>query len=94
MWGAIESSENVSLLQQIVTKLGFLTVVVEVKEFRHVLGGTSWVARIRESGVRISQLVEEGMNHGFNGGQTLRRRVLEKLGNEIDGTGISLAEDL
>lgn len=72
----------------------FLTVVVEVEEFRHVLGGTSRVAGVRESGVGISQLVEEGMDHGFNGGQTLCRRVLKELGNKIDGTGVGLAEDL
>lgn len=69
-------------------------MVVEVEELRHVLGGTSRVARVRESGVGVSQLVEEGVNHGFNGGQTLCRRVLKELGNEIDGTRVSLAEDL
>ena len=72
----------------------FLTMVVEVEELRHVLGGTSRVARVGESGVGVSQLVEEGVNHGFNGGQTLCRRVLKELGNEIDGTRVSLAEDL
>lgn len=94
MWGAIESSGNVSMLYRIITEILLLTVVVEVEELRHVLGGASWVARIRESGVGISQLIEEGVNHGFNGGQALCRRVLEELGNEIDGTGIGLAEDL
>jgi hypothetical protein len=86
--------KNVSILHIIITEIVLLTMVVEVEELRHVLGGTSWVARIRESGVRISQLVEEGVDHGFNGGQTLCRRVLEKLRNEIDGTGVGLAEDL
>ena len=69
-------------------------MVVEVEELRHVLGGTSRVTGVRESGVGVSQLVEEGMNHGFNGGQTLCRRVLKELGNKIDGTGVGLAEDL
>jgi hypothetical protein len=94
MWGAIESSTDVSMLHHIVTKIVFLTVVVEVEQLRHVLGGTSRVARIRESGVGVSQLVEEGVDHGFNGGQTLCRRVFEELGDKIDGTWVGLAEDL
>lgn len=69
-------------------------MVVEVEELGHVLGGTSGVTRIRESGVGISQLVEEGVNHGFDGRQTLCRCVLEELGNKINGTGVCLAEDL
>lgn len=69
-------------------------MVVEVEELRHVLGRTSRVARVRESSVRVSQLIEEGVNHGLNGGQTLCRCVFEELGNEIDGAGVGLTEDL
>jgi len=69
-------------------------VVVEVEQLGHVLGGTSRVTGIRETSVGISQLIKEGVNHGLNGRQTLCRCVLEKLGNEVDGAGISLAEDL
>jgi hypothetical protein len=44
MWGAIESSRNVSMLYHISTRTISLTVVIEVEELRHVLGGTSGVA--------------------------------------------------
>lgn len=70
------------------------TVVVEVEQLGHILGGTSRVTRVREASVGVSQLIEEGVDHGFNGRQTLCRCVLEKLGNEVDGAGVSLAEDL
>jgi hypothetical protein len=94
MWGAIESSTDVSMLHHIVTEKVFLTVVVEVEQLRHVLGGTSRVARIGESSAGVSQFIEEGVDHGFNGGQTLCRRVLEELGDKINGTWVGLAEDL
>lgn len=69
-------------------------MVVEVEELRQVLGCTSRVTRIGESSVRVSQLIEEGVDHGLDSGQTLCRCVFEKLRNEIDGAGIGLAEDL
>jgi hypothetical protein len=69
-------------------------VVVEVEELRQVLGCTSRVTRIRESSVRVSQLIKEGVDHSLDSGQTLCRCVFEKLRNEIDGAGIGLAEDL
>lgn len=71
-----------------------LTVVVEVEKLRHVLGRTSRVTRVREASVGVSQLIKEGVNHGFNGGQALCRCVFEELGNEIDGAWVGLAEDL
>ena len=43
MWGAIESSRNVSIPYHILKKIQLLTMVVEVEELRHVLGGTSRV---------------------------------------------------
>ena len=87
--------KTISILHHVVEgKNIVLTVVVEVEELRHVLGRTSRVARVGEASVGISQLIEEGVNHGFNGGQTLCRCVFEKLGNEIDGAWVGLAEDL
>lgn len=69
-------------------------MVVEVEELRQILGCTSRVTRIGESSVGVSQLIEEGVDHGLDGGQTLCRCVFEELRNEIDGAGIGLAEDL
>jgi hypothetical protein len=43
------------------------------------------VTRVRQPSTRIPPLVEEGLNHGINGRQSLCRRVLKKGGNEVDG---------
>lgn len=50
--------------------------------------------RIREHGVLVAELVEEGVDHRIDRSQTLRRRVLEQLGDEINRIRVGLAEHL
>lgn len=50
----------------------------EVEELRHLLGSTSSMTRVRETTVRSTQLVKEGVNHGVDRGKTLSGSVLEK----------------
>ena len=52
-------------------------VVGEVEEGGEVLGGPVRVPRVREAGVGVAELVEEGVHHCFHGGEALRRRVLQ-----------------
>ena len=52
------------------------------------------VTRVRQPSIRISQLVEEGLNHGIDGRKSLCRRVLEKGRNEINGVVRRFAKHL
>lgn len=52
------------------------------------------MARVGQSCVGIPELVKEGVYHGINGRQSLRRSVLQKLGDQIDRSGVSLPKDL
>lgn len=71
-----------------------LTMVVEVEEIWQVAHSAVGVTRIRQTCVGISQLVEEGVYHSVNGGESLRWCVLKQLGDQIDSVRVSLAEDL
>lgn len=71
-----------------------LTVSREVEQVGQITKLASSVSRIGELGGWVSQLVEEGVNHGINGGLSLSGGVLEQAGNKVDGVGICLAEDL
>ena len=42
----------------------------------------------------VAELVEEWMDNGIDGAQTLCRRILQQPANQVDGVVISLAEDL
>lgn len=42
------------------------------------------MAGVGEAAVRIAELVEEGVDHGIDGRETLSRRVLEQRGDQID----------
>lgn len=66
----------------------------EVKEDGHLLDRAVGVARIWETRARVTQLVEEWVHHGVDRRETLGRCVLEQAGDEVDGIGVSLAEDL
>lgn len=52
------------------------------------------VTRIWKPSIFVSELVEEGMDHGVNSRQSLSRSVLEQFGDEVDGARICLAEHL
>lgn len=52
------------------------------------------VTRVGQAGVGISQLVEEGVDHGINRRKTLCGSVLEQLGDQVDGVGVRLPENL
>lgn len=54
-----------------------LTMMIEIEQIREISCGTTSMARVGQSGARISQLIEEGMYHGVDGGQALRWRVLK-----------------
>jgi hypothetical protein len=52
------------------------------------------MARVGQSSAGVSQLIEEGLDHGINGRQSLCRRVLQKSRNEVDGVMGRFAEHL
>ena len=70
------------------------TMTGEVEEDGHLLDRAVGVARVWETRARVAQLVEEWVHHGVDRRQTLGRCVLEQAGDEVDGVGVSLAEDL
>lgn len=70
------------------------TMMVEVEQIRQLLGRSIRVTRIREPRFGVANFVKEGMNHCINGGQALRRCVLEQFRDEVNRIRISLAEDL
>jgi hypothetical protein len=52
------------------------------------------VAGVRQLNVRISELIEEWVNHSLDCGKTLGRRVLEQFRDQVDRVRISLPKDL
>jgi len=66
----------------------------EIKESWHILDWSIWMAGVGESSCRVSQLIKEWVNHSINGRESLRRSVLEKARNKLNGSRISLAEHL
>ena len=69
-------------------------MVAEFEEVGHILRCAIGVAGVRQLEVRISELIEEWVNHGLNCGKTLSRRVLEQFGDQINRIGIGLSEHL
>ena len=66
----------------------------EVEQLWHLLGTTRSMARIGESTIRSSKLVEKRMNHGLDGREALSRGVLEKSGYQLYGIWGRFAEHL
>lgn len=73
---------------------GGLTVTREVEEGRKVSQIPALVPRVGQLGVRVANLVEEGMYHGINGSKSLRRGVLEQSRDQVNGIGVRFTEDL
>ena len=67
---------------------------VEVEEGRQFPRRRVLMARVGQARVGIAQLIEERMDESFDGGQTLRRCVFEKPGDEVDGIVRGAPEDL
>lgn len=66
----------------------------EVEERRKIAGRSIRMTRVRETGVGISQLIEERMSHGLDSGKTLSRGILQERSDQVDRVVGSLAEDL
>ena len=49
---------------------------------------------ILQPSVRIAQLIKERVSHGFDGRQSLGRRVFEKFGDKVDGVVVGLSKHL
>jgi hypothetical protein len=69
-------------------------MVAEFEEVGHILRCAIGVAGVRQLEVRISELIEEWVNHGLNCGKTLSRRVLEQFRDQVDRVRVSLPKDL
>ena len=69
-------------------------MVVEVVEGWQVPYSAVGVTRVRQTCVGVSQLIEEGVNHGVNSGQSLRWCVLQQFGDQVDRIRISFTEHL
>lgn len=70
------------------------TMVVEVVEGRQIPHSAIGVTGVRQTCAGIPQLIKEGVHHGVNGRKSLRRCVLEQLGDQVNGVGVGFAEDL
>lgn len=66
----------------------------EIKEGGKILDLSVGVARIRELRAWVTELIEEGMNHGVHSRKSLRWGILEEAGDEVDRICIGLSEDL
>lgn len=82
--GAIESSEYESARKTISTWQARPTVTREVEQFWHLFSTTSGMPRVGESTIRSTKLVEEWVNHGLDGRETLSRGVLEKSRDQLN----------
>lgn len=56
----------------------------EIEKTRQVLGTAIRMAGVGEAAVRIAELVEEWVDHGIDGRETLSRRVFEQRRDQID----------
>ena len=70
------------------------TMMREVEQLRHFLAATSGMSRIWESTIRSTKLVEERVNHGLDGGETLGRGVLQESRDQLNCIWSRFAEDL
>lgn len=69
-------------------------MLVEVEQWWQWLQLASSMPRVRELGIRITELIKEGVDHRINGPQALRGSVFEELGDQVDCISVGLAEDL
>src|SRR5690242_4155109 len=69
-------------------------MMVEVVEGRQIPHSAIRAPGVGQTCAGIPQLIEEGMHHSVNGRTSLRRCVLEQLGDQVDGVGVGFAEDL
>ena len=69
-------------------------MVVEVKEVWQIPYSAVGVTRIRQTCAGVSQLVEEGVDHGINRRQSLSWCVLEQLRDQVDSVGVCFTEHL
>lgn len=76
------------------TQFVVLTMTGKVEKLGQIPHLTGAVPRVGQLGVRVAQLVEEGVDHGVDGRLSLGGRVLEQPRNEVDGVAVGLAEDL
>lgn len=56
----------------------------EIEKTRQVLGTAIRMAGVGEAAVGIAELVEERVDHGIDGRETLSRRVFEQRRDQID----------
>ncbi len=66
----------------------------EIKKPRHFLRSTGCVARVRESTIRRTKLVEEWVDHCLDGRKTLCRGILKESRDQVDSILSSFAEHL
>ena len=66
----------------------------KVEEGGKIPGGSVGMTRVRETGVGVSQFIEKWMSHGFDGGKTLSRGILQESSDQVNRVVRSLAEDL
>lgn len=70
------------------------TVSSEIKQSWEVTDLARAMSGIGQLSVGIPEFVEEWMHHGVNGSLSLSGCILEKSRDEINGVGVSLAENL
>ena len=66
----------------------------KVKERGEVPESTILVSRIGKFCAWIPQFIKEWVNHSIYGRQALCRGILEEFGDEVDGVGLCLSENL
>lgn len=71
-----------------------LTMACEVEEIREVSHLASAMSRVRQFRGRSTKFVKERVHHGVHSRLSLSWRVLEQSGDQVNGIGVGLAEDL
>lgn len=66
----------------------------KVEQLRKLLDRSTWVSRIWQSGVRVAEFIEEGVNHCIDSRESLSRGVLKETRNKFDGICVRLPEHL
>jgi hypothetical protein len=57
----------------------------EIEEIGEVLSCATRVPRVGQSGIGISEFIEERVAHRLDSGETLRRRVFQQSRDQING---------
>ena len=66
----------------------------EIEEFGKFANRRIGMTRVGETGVGVSQLIEEWMGNGLDGRKTAGGSVLQESSDQVNGLVGSLAEDL